>query len=223
MRVIMLGPPGAGKGTQASRIADRYDVPHISTGDMFRANLKNGTPLGEEARRYMDAGELVPDDLVVRMVDDRLNWQDAQGGWVLDGFPRTIGQAQSLDQLLGAKDRPIDVVLRFAVDDEEVVERLSGRRVCRECGHIYHVNANPPTQEGVCDECGGELYQRDDDKEEVIRTRLDSYAQDTEPLERFYDDRGQLRDVRATGDIDDVTARVMDTLTEIKPLPDSSR
>lgn len=219
MRVIMLGPPGAGKGTQATRIAERYGVPHISTGDMFRANLKQGTPLGEEARRYMDAGELVPDELVVRMVDDRLQWSDAEHGWVLDGFPRTIVQAEALDQVLGATGHPIDVVLRFAVDDDEVVERLSGRRVCRNCGHIYHVQANPPAEEGTCDECGGELHQRDDDKEEVIRTRLASYAEDTEPLERFYADRGLLRDVRATGDIDDVTARVVDTLRDIQAPP----
>lgn len=220
MRVIMLGPPGAGKGTQAKQIAERYEVPHVSTGDMFRANLQQGTALGEEARSYMDAGDLVPDDVVVRMVDDRIQQADAQRGWVLDGFPRTLVQAQALDQVLGAEDRPIDVVLRFAVDDDEVVERLSGRRVCRECGQIYHVTANPPEQEGVCDVCGGELHQRDDDTEEVIRTRLASYAEDTEPLEQFYDDRGLLRDVPATGEIDEVTERVMDTLADIQPPPD---
>lgn len=219
MRVIMLGPPGAGKGTQASRIAERYDIPHISTGDMFRANLKAGTPLGQEARRYMDAGELVPDDLVVRMVDDRLSWDDAQDGWDLDGFPRTIGQATALDELLEERGTPIDVVLRFAVDDDEVVERLSGRRVCRDCGEIYHVHANPPAEEGVCDACGGELYQRDDDKEEVIRNRLASYAEDTEPLEQFYAERGLLRDVEAVGDIDDVTDRALAVLAEIEAPP----
>lgn len=219
MRVIMLGPPGAGKGTQASRISQRYDIPHISTGDMFRANLKQGTALGQEARQYMDAGELVPDDLVVRMVDDRLSWDDAQDGWDLDGFPRTIGQAEALDELLEEHDTPIDVVLRFAVDDDEVVERLSGRRVCRECGEIYHVHANPPTEEGVCDACGGELYQRDDDQEEVIRTRLASYVEDTEPLEQFYAERGLLRDVEAVGDIDDVTDRTLAVLADIEEPP----
>lgn len=219
MRVIMLGPPGAGKGTQASRISQRYDIPHISTGDMFRANLKQGTALGQEARQYMDAGELVPDDLVVRMVDDRLSWDDAQDGWDLDGFPRTIGQAEALDELLEEHDTPIDVVLRFAVDDDEVVERLSGRRVCRECGEIYHVHANPPAEEGVCDACGGELYQRDDDQEEVIRTRLASYVEDTEPLEQFYAERGLLRDVEAVGDIDDVTDRTLAVLADIEEPP----
>ncbi len=219
MRVIMLGPPGAGKGTQASRIAAAYGIPHISTGDMFRENMKQGTPLGQEARGYMDAGELVPDDLVVRMVDDRLSWDDAQDGWNLDGFPRTIGQAEALDDLLGERGTPIDVVLRFAVEDDEVVERLSGRRVCRECGEIYHMTANPPAEEGVCDTCGGELYQRDDDKEEVIRTRLATYAEETEPLEQFYGDRGLLRDVEAVGDIDDVTDRALTVLAKIEPPP----
>lgn len=219
MRVIMLGPPGAGKGTQASRIAERYGIPHISTGDMFRANLKAGTPLGQEARQYMDAGQLVPDDLVVRMVDDRLSWDDAQDGWDLDGFPRTIGQAEALDELLEERGTPIDVVLRFSVDDDEVVERLSGRRVCRDCGEIYHVHANPPAEEGVCDACGGELYQRDDDQEEVIRNRLASYVEDTEPLEQFYAERGLLRDVEAVGDIDDVTDRALAVLADIEPPP----
>lgn len=212
MRVIMLGPAGAGKGTQASRIAEVHGIPHISTGDMFRANLKEGTELGEEARGYMDAGELVTDELVIRMVDDRLTWDDAGDGWILDGFPRTIGQAEALDQLLQERGRPIDVVLRFAVDDDEVVDRLSGRRVCRECGEIYHVEHNPPEQEGVCDIDGGELYQRDDDREDVVRNRLDSYKQDTRPLEEFYAQRGLLRDVEAVGDIDDVTERVMAAL-----------
>ena len=219
MRVIMLGPPGAGKGTQASRIAERYGIPHISTGDMFRANLKNGTPLGDEARQYMDAGELVPDELVIRMVDDRLSWDDAETGWNLDGFPRTIGQAEALDDLLRSKGTPIDVVLRFAVDDEEVVERLSGRRVCRDCGEIYHVTANPPAEEGVCDACGGELYQRDDDKEEVIRHRLATYAEETAPLESFYEERGLLRDVEAVGEIDTVTERALDVLADIEEPP----
>jgi len=219
MRVIMLGPPGAGKGTQAVRIAEAYSIPHISTGDMFRANLKQGTPLGVEAKGYMDAGELVPDDVVIRMVDDRLGWDDTARGWNLDGFPRTEGQAEALDALLADKGTPIDVVLRFAVDDEEVVERLSGRRVCRECGAVYHVNANPPEGEGTCDACGGELYQRDDDREDVIRTRLASYADDTAPLEAFYSERGLLRDVEAVGDIDDVTVRAMDVLRSIEAPP----
>jgi adenylate kinase len=181
---------------------------------MFRANLKNETPLGVEAKRYMDAGELVPDDVTNRMVDDRLTWDDATRGWVLDGFPRTLPQAVALDGILADNGTSIDVVLRFAVDDEEVVGRLSGRRVCRACGEIYHVDFKPPTTDGVCDACGGELYQRDDDKEEVIRARLASYAADTEPLEQFYADRGLLRDVEAVGDIDDVTERAMAVLAD---------
>jgi adenylate kinase len=221
MRVIMLGPPGAGKGTQAARIADAYAIPHISTGDMFRANLKQGTPLGVEAKGYMDAGDLVPDELVIRMVDDRLGWDDAADGWDLDGFPRTTGQAEALDALLAAKGTPIDVVLRFAVEDDEIVERLSGRRVCRECGEIYHVRANPPAVEDVCDVDGGELHQRADDAESVIRNRLASYAEDTEPLERFYGDRGLLQDVMAVGDIDDVTAGALAVLARVEPPPAS--
>lgn len=219
MRVIMLGPPGAGKGTQASRIAEAYDIPHISTGDMFRANLKNETPLGVEAKRYMDAGELVPDDVTNRMVDDRLSWDDTGNGWNLDGFPRTVGQAEALDGILASRGSSIDVVLRFAVDDDEVVARLSGRRMCRGCGEIYHVDFKPPSTEGVCDVDGGELYQRDDDKEEVIRNRLASYAEDTAPLEAFYEERGKLKDVEAVGDIDDVTARAMDVLGAIEQPP----
>ena len=215
MRVIMLGPPGAGKGTQASRIAERHGVPHISTGDMFRANLRDETELGQEAKRHMDAGELVPDDLTNRMVADRLSWDDAAQGWVLDGFPRTLGQAEALDEILDERGESIDAVLRFSVDDDEVVQRLSGRRVCRDCGEIYHVDFRPPDEPGTCDVCGGALYQRDDDKEEVIRARLASYVQDTEPLENFYAARSLLRDVQAIGEIDDVTERAMVVLTDV--------
>lgn len=219
MRVIMLGPPGAGKGTQATRIAGAYQVPHISTGDMFRANLSQGTELGQEAKSYMDDGELVPDELVVRMVDDRLGWDDAADGWVLDGFPRTMPQAEALDDILDERGTPIDAVVRLSVDDDEVVSRLSGRRVCRECGEIYHVEHKPPQVAGVCDIDGGELYQRDDDREEVIRNRLESYAEETEPLERFYAERDLLLDVEAVGDIDEVTERAMATLAEIEEPP----
>lgn len=215
----MLGPPGAGKGTQATRIADAYGVPHISTGDMFRANLKNETPLGQEAKGYMDAGELVPDDVTNRMVEDRLTWDDAEDGWVLDGYPRTLPQAEALDGIVASQDTPVDAVLRFGVDDEEVVARLSGRRVCRSCGEIYHVEHRPPAESGVCDVDSGELYQRDDDREDVIRARLDSYAKDTEPLEQHYDERGLLVDVEAVGDIDDVTERALARLGEVEPPP----
>jgi adenylate kinase len=219
VRVIMLGPPGAGKGTQATRIAEAYGVPHISTGDMFRANLKRETNLGLEAKGYMDAGELVPDDVTNRMVDDRLTWDDATDGWVLDGFPRTLPQAAALADILEARRTPIDAVLRFAVDEDEVVQRLSGRRVCRSCGEIYHVEHKPPAASGVCDECGGELHQRDDDREDVIRARLASYAEDTAPLEEYYAERGLLVDVEAVGEIDDVTERALATLAEIEQPP----
>lgn len=219
MRLIMLGPPGAGKGTQAVRIAEAYGIPHVSTGDMFRANLRNETALGIEAKGFMDAGELVPDEVTNRMVDDRLSWDDAQVGWVLDGFPRTLPQAEALGRIVEDHGTPIDVVLRYAVDDDEVVERLSGRRVCRDCGTIYHVVHQPPAVQGVCDSCGGELHQRDDDREEVIRTRLASYEQDTAPLVDHYRDAGLLRDVEATGEIDDVTARTLDVLGEIESPP----
>ena len=219
MRVIMLGPPGAGKGTQASRIAEVYGIPHISTGDMFRANLRDQTELGLEAKSYMDSGGLVPDDVTNRMVADRLTWDDAADGWVLDGFPRTTPQAEALSEILDEQGTSIDVVLRFAVDDEEVVQRLSGRRVCRQCGETYHVDFRPPAEEGVCDHDGGELHQRDDDREEVIRERLATYARDTEPLEQYYAERGLLRDVEAVGDIDEVTERALKVLSEIEPPP----
>ena len=164
----------------------------------------------------MKRGALVPDELVIAIIAERIQEEDCSNGFLLDGFPRTLPQAEALDEILADKGRSIDVVLRFAVEDDEVVSRLSGRRVCRQCGEIYHVEFNPPSEEGVCDACGGELYQRDDDKEEVIRTRLASYAADTEPLEQFYADRGLLRDVKAVGDIDDVTARALAVLETVE-------
>ncbi len=214
MRVIMLGPPGAGKGTQATRIATAYDIPHISTGDIFRANVKGGTPLGTKAKEYMDRGDLVPDEIVIGMVKDRLLEDDCKNGFNLDGFPRTVPQAQALEELLAEIERPIDCVLRLAVEKSEIVKRLTGRRTCRECGAIFHATDNPPQQEGVCDECGGELYQRDDDTEEVVLNRLDVYERQTQPLEFFYWQRGLLRDVEAVGTVDDVTRRALDVLRE---------
>jgi adenylate kinase len=214
MRVIMLGPPGAGKGTQAGRIAAAYDIPHISTGDIFRANVKGGTELGRQAKTYMDAGELVPDDIVIGMVEDRLAQDDCAEGFNLDGFPRTVPQAQALEELLAGMERPIDVVLRLAVDESEIVKRLTGRRTCRDCGAIFHAADNPPRREGVCDACGGELYQRDDDTEEVVMNRLAVYHRQTEPLEFFYWQRGLLRDVEAVGAVDDVTGRALEVLRE---------
>ncbi len=214
MRVILLGPPGAGKGTQAVRIAERYSIPHISTGDILRANLREGTPLGVEAKRFMDAGDLVPDEVVVGMVGDRLDDPDADAGFCLDGFPRTVAQAEALDGLLAARDAPLDVVVRMAVEVDAVVERLSGRRTCTGCGAIFHASFDPPSTEGVCDRCGGELIQREDDHEDVVRNRLEVYAEQTAPLEGFYAERGLLVDVEALGDLDVVTERLVAVLSQ---------
>ena len=213
MRVIMLGPPGAGKGTQAVRIAEAYGIPHISTGDIFRAHVKDGTPLGAEARKYMDAGDLVPDAVVCGMVAERIIEPDCKNGFNLDGFPRTVPQAQNLEDLLIDRDQPIDVVLRLTVAEDELVGRLTGRRTCPN-GHVFHVLHNPPEVEGVCDVCGEDLYQRDDDTEDVVRNRLEVYPRQTEPLEFFYWERGLLRDVEAVGEVDEVTKRALAVLSE---------
>lgn len=206
MRVILLGPPGAGKGTQAVRIAETFGIPHISTGDILRANVREGTELGREAKRFMDAGDLVPDEVIIGMVGDRLSEPDAAEGFLFDGFPRTVPQARALEDLLVSRQTPLDVVLRLAVAKDEVVERLTGRRTCAECGRIFHLRFDPPEQEGRCDACGGELVQRDDDTEDVVLNRLEVYASQTEPLEHFYWERGLLRDVEAIGTPDEVFA-----------------
>jgi adenylate kinase len=213
MRVVLLGPPGAGKGTQAARIAETYDIPHISTGDIFRANVRGGTPLGAKAKQYMDAGELVPDEVVIAMVADRLAEDDAAKGFLLDGFPRTTGQAEALGDLLVERDQPLDVVLVFDVDEEELVERLTGRRSCPN-GHVFHIHGNPPEVEGVCDVCGEELFQRDDDTEDVVRNRLDVYRRQTEPLEQYYRRLDIARTVPATGSVTEVTERATRILEE---------
>jgi adenylate kinase len=212
LRAVLLGPPGAGKGTQAVRIAKAYGVPQVATGDIFRANVKSGTELGREAKAYMDKGDLVPDEIVVAMIGDRLREDDVASGFVLDGFPRTVAQAEALEQLLEDLGQRLDVVLRLAVDDEEVVRRLSGRRVCVGCGTTFHVDLDPPRQAGVCDRCGGEVVQRDDDREDVVRNRLDVYRRETQPVEYFYWELSLLRDVEALGDIDEVTKRALDVL-----------
>jgi adenylate kinase len=214
VRVILLGPPGAGKGTQAVRIAEAFGIPHISTGDIFRENVRGGTELGRAAKGYMDAGELVPDEIVVGMVGDRLAQADAADGFCLDGFPRTVPQAQALEDLLVDRDAPLEVVVRFLVDHDEVVERLTGRRSCTECGAVYHLQHAPPRSEGVCDSCGGTLVQRDDDTEDVVLNRLEVYRKQTEPLEHFYWERGLLRDVEAVGEVDEVTERTLSLLRE---------
>jgi len=188
--LILLGPPGAGKGTQASRIAADYAVPHVSTGDILRSALKNQTPMGLEAKKYMDAGELVPDSVVIGIVKDRLQEPDTAKGFLMDGFPRTIPQAQALDVVLDELDRAVTKTLVILVDEEELVRRLTGRRICRSCQTPFHVMFNPPKTEGVCDKCGGELYQRDDDTEATVRNRLEVYRAQTEPLIEYYDTAG---------------------------------
>ena len=212
MRVVLVGPPGAGKGTQAQYIAADLSVPKISTGDIFRANVSQGTPLGIKAKTYMDAGDLVPDEVTIGMVRDRLGEDDAAKGSLLDGFPRTVPQAQVLDTLLMDLGTALDVVLELVVDDDEVVRRLSGRRTCRTCNRVWHVDFEPPAVEGVCDRCGGELFQRDDDREETIRHRLEVYAEQTAPLVGYYAEAGILVGIDATGPVDDVTDRAIRAL-----------
>ncbi|NHC44056.1 adenylate kinase [Motilibacter aurantiacus] len=212
MRLVLVGPPGAGKGTQAQFIAAQYDVPQVSTGDIFRANVGQSTPLGLEAKRYMDAGELVPDSVTIAMVEDRLLQDDAAKGFLLDGFPRNVAQAEVLDTLLERAGTSLDVVLELVVDDEEVVRRLSGRRTCSSCGRVWHVDFDPSSVEGQCDHCGGTLFQRDDDKPETIRRRLQVYAEQTAPVVGFYAERGLLERIDATGTVDGVTARILAVL-----------
>ncbi len=206
MRVVLLGPPGAGKGTQARRLATRWSVPQVATGDMLREAVAHGTQLGLEARRYMDAGELVPDAVIIGLVRERLAQPDGRKGFVLDGFPRTAAQAAALDQLLEAEGTPLDRVVLFQIADEDLVARLTGRRVCRSCGRNYHVTLSPPRVPGRCDACGGELYQRTDDEEATVRRRLAVYARDTRPLVDYYQRRGLLTAITGAGTMDAVHA-----------------
>ncbi len=207
MRLVLVGPPGAGKGTQAQFIASHFAIPKISTGDIFRANVSQGTQLGLEAKKYMDAGDLVPDDVTIGMVRDRLREKDARDGFLLDGFPRNVQQAEVLDGMLPDLGGALDVVLELVVDDDEVVRRLSGRRTCRSCEHVWHLDFDPPADPLRCDECGGALFQRDDDKPETIRHRLEVYAEQTAPLVDYYADRRLLFGIDATGPVEDVTER----------------
>jgi len=212
MRLVLVGPPGAGKGTQAQFISAHLGVPKISTGDIFRANVSQGTDLGQEAKKYMDAGDLVPDEITIGMVKERLAEPDAAKGFLLDGFPRNVPQARTLDDILTEGSAPLGVVLELVVDDDEVVRRLSGRRTCRNCGHIWHMDFDPPTKEGVCDICGGELFQRDDDKPETVRHRLEVYYEQTSPLVGYYAEQGILVGIDAMGPVDDVTDRAIAAL-----------
>jgi adenylate kinase len=209
---VLVGPPGAGKGTQAEFIAESFTIPKISTGDIFRANVSGGTDLGVLAKKFMDAGDLVPDEVTNAMVRDRLGEPDASAGFLLDGFPRNVAQAYELDSMLADLGNTLDVVLELAVDHEEVVKRLSGRRTCKQCGHVWHLEYDPPKTSNVCDRCGGELYQRDDDLPETVRHRLDVYTAQTSPLVEFYDSRRQLIRIDALGAVEDVTDRAIGAL-----------
>lgn len=208
MKIIMLGAPGAGKGTQAKMIADKYGVPHISTGDIFRANIKNGTELGMEAKKYMDQGLLVPDELTVRILLDRVAQDDCKNGYVLDGFPRTIPQAEVLDSELTKLGDHIDYAINVDVPDENIVKRMSGRRACLTCGATYHIEHVPPKKEGICDVCGSELVLRDDDKPETVKNRLNVYHEQTQPLIDFYTKKGVLKTVDGTVPMEEVFAAI---------------
>ncbi|TXC94512.1 adenylate kinase [Streptomyces sp. ISID311] len=213
MRIVLVGPPGAGKGTQAAYLAKNLAIPHISTGDLFRANISQGTPLGVEAKSYMDAGNLVPDSVTIGMAEDRMEQSDAAEGFLLDGFPRNLGQAEALDEYLKNNGLTLDAVLDLEVPEEEVVKRIAGRRICRnDSSHVFHAEYNKPKAEGVCDVCGGELYQRDDDREETVRKRLEVYHTETEPIIDYYKDQDLVVTIPALGKVEEVTKRAMDAL-----------
>lgn len=212
MNILFMGPPGAGKGTQAEVIVNEFGIPHISTGDAFRLAIKQGTPVGIKAKEYMDQGLLVPDDVTVGIVRERLQQSDCEKGFLLDGFPRTLSQAEALDELLSGLGKKLDHVINLKVDRNKLLARLTGRRICKSCGSTYHVIFNPPVQEGVCDKCGGELYQRSDDNEESVGTRLDEYINKTAPLLKFYEDKGLLRQVDGEQEIGAVSQEIVSIL-----------
>lgn len=212
MKIIMLGAPGAGKGTQAKMIAEKYSIPHISTGDIFRANIKNGTELGKQAKEYMDKGQLVPDELTVKILLDRVAQEDCKNGYVLDGFPRTIPQAEVLDKALTELGDHIDYAIDVNVPDENIIKRMSGRRACLTCGATYHIEHVPPKKEGICDACGNELVLRDDDKPETVKNRLDVYHKQTQPLIDYYTEKNILKTVDGTVDMMDVFGAITSIL-----------
>ena len=209
MRAVLLGPPGAGKGTQAVRLVEKYSVPQISTGDIFRKNIKEGTELGKKAQEYMNAGGLVPDELVVDLVKDRLMQDDCANGYLLDGFPRTIAQAEQLDEFLKEQGTKLDAVINFEVGYDTLMERLTGRRLCKVCGASYHIKNFPPKTDGVCDKCGGELIQRDDDTEETARKRIEVYEESTAPLIEYYTKSGDLKNFNAEKDASEVFEEIV--------------
>ncbi|WP_413800770.1 adenylate kinase [Streptomyces iranensis] len=213
MRIVLVGPPGAGKGTQAAYLAEKLSIPHISTGDLFRANISQGTPLGKQAQEYMRAGQLVPDEVTIGMAENRLDQEDAQPGFLLDGFPRNQIQAEALDTYLGQRGVSLDAVLDLEVPESEVIKRIAGRRTCRnDSSHTFHVEYKPPKAQGVCDVCGGELYQREDDSEETVRKRLEVYHRETEPIIDYYKAKGLVVTISALGKVSEVTQRAMDAL-----------
>ncbi len=213
MRIVLVGPPGAGKGTQAQYLARNLSIPHISTGDLFRANISQGTPLGKKAQEYITAGQLVPDEVTIAMAKDRLEQSDTEGGFLLDGFPRNLNQAQVLDEILAERGIALDAVLDLEVPEDEVVKRIAGRRICRnDSSHVFHVAYSAPKAEGVCDVCGGELYQREDDREETVRKRLEVYHTETEPIIDYYKAQELVVTISALGQVEEVTARAMAAL-----------
>lgn len=212
MRIVLLGPPGAGKGTQAAKLVEKYDIPHISTGDIFRKHLKEQTKLGLKAKEYMDKGLLVPDELVVDIVKERLMEDDCTKGFLLDGFPRTVEQADALEEELKKLNQKLDGVINIEVRDEIIIDRLTGRLVCKKCGATFHEKFNKPKQEGICDICGGELYTRDDDKVETVKNRLDVYKKQTQPLIDYYAKKGLLKTINGEADTDTVFAKICEVL-----------
>ncbi|HHN64722.1 MAG TPA: adenylate kinase [Nitrospirae bacterium] len=216
MRIVLLGAPGAGKGTQAKKLIEKYGIPQISTGDILRKAVADGTPLGKEAKSYMDKGELVPDSVVIGLVKERLSQDDCKKGFILDGFPRNTSQAETLDQVLAEMNMPLQLALSVDVDFDILMKRLTGRRTCKQCNQMYNIYFSPPKKEGVCDKCGGELYQRDDDKEETIKKRLEVYEAQTAPLIDYYEKKGILRRVNGEGDIEEIFANICKIIDELK-------
>jgi adenylate kinase len=212
MRIVLLGAPGAGKGTQAKKLIEKYGMPQISTGDLLRAAVAAGTPLGKEAKSYMDKGELVPDSVVLGMVEERLKQDDCKKGYILDGFPRNTAQAEALDKMLSNLNMSLTAALSVDVPFEDLMKRLTGRRTCKSCGQMYNIYFKAPAKEGICDKCSGELFQRDDDKEATIKKRLEVYSSQTEPLIGYYKNKGILKSVTGTGSIDEIFRKVTETL-----------